>query len=318
MNYILNDEEQGILRQVMQVVAMMTGENWQCDQLSLLQVIGSEERNMILKCYPYFELAFLGKADILLEHFDVEIDEGVIEAARKVDIDKTRDLKRKLKKKEPDDVPRKLYISDLHFFHDGLNKQMDERGFAGYEEMNAHMIKQWNAKVKKRDEVYILGDFSISKGRSTNMILDQLAGKKYLVIGNHDERFLEDKEFDEKKFVWMKHYAEINDNGRKVILSHYPVFCYNGQYRKKEGYSFVYMLYGHVHDTYDEVLVDSFIKQTRQALRYSRYSNGLEPIPCNMINTFCMFSDYQQQTLDEWIGIDEERRSKMAAQGKDG
>ena len=31
-------------------------------------------------------------------------------------------------------------------------------------------------------------------------------------------------------------------------------------------------------------------------------------IPCNMINCFCMYSDYTPLTLDEWIACDERRR----------
>ena len=54
--------------------------------------------------------------------------------------------------------------------------------------MNAHMIRQWNDHVTKKDEVYILGDFAISRGRAADEILRQLNGKKYLIEGNHDRR----------------------------------------------------------------------------------------------------------------------------------
>ncbi|MBR1670849.1 MAG: hypothetical protein IJ695_09135 [Butyrivibrio sp.] len=40
------------------------------------------------------------------------------------------------------------YIADCHFFHEALNTRMDERGFAGAEEMNEYMIKRWNDKVR--------------------------------------------------------------------------------------------------------------------------------------------------------------------------
>ena len=46
----------------------------------------------------------------------------------------------------------------------------------------------------------------------------------------------------------------------------------------------------------------------------SRHSTEPEPIPCNMINCFCMFSDYQPMTLDEWIEIDGKRRKAMDAE----
>ncbi len=211
---------------------------------------------------------------------------------------------------------RLLYISDLHFYHHRLCQQMDRRGFSGYEEMNIHMIRQWNEKVRAKDDVYILGDFSVARGEATNIVLSQLKGKKHLIVGNHD-RYLSDKAFDRSFFCSVELYKEIRDNGRKVILSHYPIFCYNGQYsRDKSGKALTYMLYGHTHNTHDEVLIDRFITQTRQTSVSSRYGPEPEPIPCNMINCFCMFSGYQPMTLNEWIEIDQKRREERHETGK--
>ena len=211
-------------------------------------------------------------------------------------------------------APRTLYIADCHFYHGRLNTEMDWRGFSSVEEMNEHMIRQWNAKVTSKDTVYILGDFSLADGIQTSGILECLNGRKHLIIGNHDDRYLKDKHFEDRipLFRSRQHYAEIHDAGRTVILSHYPIFCYKGQYRSdKEGRPLTYMLYGHVHDTYDERLVNRFIMETRATTVASRYHPESEPIPCNMINCFCMFSDYQPMTLDEWIKIDRKRRERM-------
>lgn len=205
----------------------------------------------------------------------------------------------------------RYYISDMHFFHEALNTQMDNRGFATVEEMNTYMISQWNKKIKKKDEVFILGDFSYAKGEKTNEILRQLNGKLYLIQGNHDY-FVKDKKFDSSRFEWILPYAEIHDNGRKVILSHYPVFCYNGQYRLlKSGEPRTYMLYGHVHDTQDQQLVLQFQQITRNTLHNERY------IPCNMLNCFCMYSDYQPLSLDEWIEFHRKREEgELVTEGK--
>lgn len=205
----------------------------------------------------------------------------------------------------------RYYISDLHFFHSNLNDRMDKRGFASGEAMNEHMIRQWNDRVHKNDEVVILGDLSVGKAEETNEIIQRLKGKLYLITGNHD-RFLQKKEFDASRFVWIKLYGEIHDNNRRVILSHYPVFCYNGQYlRDKKGNPRTYMLYGHVHNTYDEFLINQFIQRTRSSVRKVRGREEPVAIPCNMINCFCMFSDYVPLTLDEWIELDKKRRSLM-------
>lgn len=80
----------------------------------------------------------------------------------------------------------RFYISDLHFFHSNLNDGMDRRGFASGEAMNEYMIRQWNDRVRKNDEVVILGDLSVGKAEQTNEIVSRLKGKLYMVSGNHD------------------------------------------------------------------------------------------------------------------------------------
>jgi len=205
----------------------------------------------------------------------------------------------------------RFYISDLHFYHESLLTKMDKRGFASCEEMHEYIIEKWNAKVRPQDEVVILGDVSMERGKATMDILNRLNGKLHLIVGNHDT-YLNDRRFDESRFEWIKPYAELYDNKKKVILSHYPIFCYNGQYRKdKEGNPKTYMLYGHVHDTHDEVLVNRFIQQTKEVLIQGPGDGEPREIPCQMINCFCMFSDYTPLTLEEWIEVDKRRREKM-------
>ena len=111
-----------------------------------------------------------------------------------------------------------------------------------------------------------------------------------------------------RSLEWIKPSAEINDNrakNRTVPLPGIPCY-YNGQYRKRKDAPFVYMLYGHVHNTHDEYLVDSFIKQTRSSSVMLAHATEPASVPCQMINCFCMFSDYIPLTLDEWIINDSE------------
>lgn len=212
----------------------------------------------------------------------------------------------------------RYYISDCHFFHGAMNEKMDRRGFSDTEEMNRVMIERWNSRVRKNDEVVILGDLSWGGATETALLLRELKGKKFLLEGNHD-RFLSTSTFDrDLYFGWIAPYREMNDDGRKVILCHYPVFCYNGQYRLREnGDAKAYMLYGHVHDTMDERLVNSFINRTRLT-EVEDYSGQSRAIPCNMINCFCMFSDYVPLTLDEWIENDRIRREKLTGEEEKG
>ena len=273
----------------------------------------------------------------------------------------------------------RYYIADLHFYHENLNQHMDCRGFRNAEAMNEYMIARWNSRVRNNDEVVILGDFSISpNGSEVNRILERLQGKKFLIRGNH-ERYLESRKFDPGHFGWIEDYKELRDNKRKVVLSHYPIMCYNGQYRvhdsggkvgtqsvpfspnAKGGFASVpfspnakggfasepfspnalrsvsptdgrndersvspayagttpvtYMLYGHVHNTFDEWLINEYQNMVHASKTITRDSNEAVPIPCRMINCFCMFSDYVPLTLDEWIRVDEARRSVLNGAG---
>lgn len=198
----------------------------------------------------------------------------------------------------------RYYISDLHFFHRALNTKMDVRGFEDVDAMNEFMIQQWNKKVKKRDEVVVLGDFSWGNARETAEIVERLNGKIFLIRGNHDH-FLDDKSFDRSVFGWIKDYAELNDNRRKVVLSHYPIAFYNGQYRRDEnGNPKTFMLHGHIHATQDQIFLDHF--KAYMAKQVHRSIGGeLELVPCQIINCFCVFSNYEPLSLDEWIELEQ-------------
>ncbi len=206
----------------------------------------------------------------------------------------------------------RYYIADTHFFHEALNTRMDCRGFENGAAMNDYMLARWNGKVRRNDEVVILGDFSWGTVDETNALLDRLNGRLYFIRGNHD-KICKDKDFHARRFVSIKTYDEMKDNKRKVVLCHYPIMCYNGQYRMDpDGNPKTYMLYGHVHDTADQRLIEQFQEITRRSVRQA--SDGtVSRIPSNLINCFCMYSDYTPLTLDEWILCDRERRKSSDA-----
>lgn len=55
--------------------------------------------------------------------------------------------------------------------------------------------------------------------------------------------------------------------------------------------------------------LDAYQDYVRQQ-KHPRISDGqLENVPCQLINCFCMYSDYVPMTLDEWIEIDKQRRN---------
>jgi hypothetical protein len=97
-------------------------------------------------------------------------------------------------------------------------------------------------------------------------------------------------------FKWIKDKAELNDNGRKVICSHYPEIFYNGQYRG------AYMLYGHIHNTQDAQLLEELLKVAKGYTYRDKNGNDAH-IPFNLINCFCVYSNYIPLSLDEWVTL---------------
>lgn len=81
----------------------------------------------------------------------------------------------------------KWFISDTHFFHENIIRFCN-RPFASADEMNAAIVKNWNAVVAPQDFVYHLGDVFI-KGteKARAELVHALNGRKRLIVGNHDD-----------------------------------------------------------------------------------------------------------------------------------
>ena len=202
------------------------------------------------------------------------------------------------------------YIADCHFFHGALNSKMDKRGFESVEAMNEYMIRKWNDKVTNADTVVILGDLSLGNVDETNELIHRLKGKLCLIKGNHD-KFVDKPGFDKDRFLWIDNYREITDSQKKVVCCHYPIPFYEGQYRKRHnGDPKTFMLYGHVHETRDERLMQQIITMIKDTpyIPIGGDIDHMSTIPCNMINCFCKRSDYTPLTLSEWIRLQETGR----------
>ena len=182
------------------------------------------------------------------------------------------------------------YISDLHLGH--LNViRLDGRPFESLEEMEVEIMRRWNERVTPQDTVYIIGDFCWQTSNAWIDILKQLKGRKVLIRGNHDPKRIDGKLA--KMFDDVKDYKEINDNGRRVCMSHFPNMFYNKSYHAN-----TYMLCGHVHTT----LENEWLEKWRSELRKQRVLDGGGNYG-NIINVGCMmpYMNYTPRTLDELI-----------------
>lgn len=181
-----------------------------------------------------------------------------------------------------------FYIADLHFGHANIIKY-DNRPFRTVTGMNEALIENWNNAVSKNDTVYILGDLCWDKESKWPSLLARLNGNKVLIRGNHDPKHM--KAETRKYFQDVKDYKEIDDNGRKVILSHYAMPFHKDDYNER-----TWMLYEHVHATQEYWYLNNLRKMIKD-----NYIPNFGFRPCgNFINVGCMMPwiDYVPRTLD--------------------
>ena len=180
------------------------------------------------------------------------------------------------------------YIADMHFDHADIIPY-DNRPFDDVEEMNQKMISNWNAVVGHEDLTWILGDFCAGSTRRWAEILEQLNGRKALILGNHDSREAAEAVRGLGLFEDIAEYREIMDGDRHVVLCHYPVMAFHDHY-----FGWLH-LYGHVHMSYDWNI-------TRNAKRLMQNLYVRKDV-MRMANTGAMlpYMDYTPRTLDELL-----------------
>lgn len=178
------------------------------------------------------------------------------------------------------------FIADTHFGHKNA-LAFDNRPFDTIEDHDAALIGNWNKAVSPDDEVYLLGDVSWHNATKTIEIIKQLPGVLHLIIGNHDNKLLKNREF-RSLFAEITHYKEITfDDGKGIVLCHYPIPCFNHHY-----YGW-YHLYGHVHNSFEWNMME----------RCKYEMENLYDKPCNMYNvgTMIQYINYTPRTLQEII-----------------
>lgn len=165
---------------------------------------------------------------------------------------------------------RTLMTADLHLGHQNIREYCPGRSVLGgsVEEMNAELIKRWNATVRPWDVVYVLGDVCMGKIADTLGFVQQLNGHKHLITGNHDRCSELYTRSLEKRLTWTTKYIaagfesivdgqmtfRFNYHGVpvEVVMCHFP---YEGDSTGEERYEAArpedhgqILLHGHVHD----------------------------------------------------------------------
>ena len=118
-----------------------------------------------------------------------------------------------------------FFTADTHFGdHRTINIQ--RRPFASVLEMDEALVANWNGVVGPDDEVWHLGDVA-RRPDDIAGLLDRLNGRKHLLRGNNDP----DAVLAAPGWASTGDYAEIELEGRRLVMCHYPFRSWNGQHR---------------------------------------------------------------------------------------
>ena len=149
------------------------------------------------------------------------------------------------------------FYSDPHFGHGNMAVK---RGFSHSDEMNEHIISEWNKVVGKRDVTYILGDITMEKS-SFYPLLNRLNGLKKVILGNHDEpQHITELLKYVNSVCGMTKYKD-KASGKSAFLTHCPIHPTELDYRVS------FNIHGHVHE--NTLTDDRYINVSAEALDYS-------------------------------------------------
>ena len=162
-----------------------------------------------------------------------------------------------------------FFTADQHWGHKNIIKYCN-RPFESVEEMDAEMIRRWNAVVEPGDTVYHLGDFTMEGYAYAKEIFAQLDGRVRILSlpWHHDKRWLQkaitapphtqDKSYvHSQTFVRLLPPIEVIEVSRhggavpmgerplKITLGHYPMMSWEASYHG------AYHLHGHSHGAWN-------------------------------------------------------------------
>ena len=125
------------------------------------------------------------------------------------------------------------------------NRTLRVLEFNTVREMDRTIISNWNNKVNKEDDIYVLGDFFMGCLEDIEPILSRLKGKIHLIRGNHDQnnriRIFKEYGIDIQDIAYLKY------KGKFFILCHFPMTDEEFKEMITSNHSETIFLYGHVH-----------------------------------------------------------------------
>ena len=153
-----------------------------------------------------------------------------------------------------------FFVADTHYQHSNIVRGCSNwedtsecRNFDSLEEHDQVLVDNINRKVREKDTLYHLGDFSFAGRDNIYRFRKRIQCKNiHLLLGNHDIHIqknipLKTNGRDVKAqelFSTVKVYDEIRLAGKDFVLFHYPIYSHHN--KKNTERSSIH-LFGHVH-----------------------------------------------------------------------
>ena len=150
------------------------------------------------------------------------------------------------------------FISDTHFSHTNIIRYTG-RPFESFDEMNEHLIFNWNALVKQDDTIFFLGDFGLGSTEYLATLCSRLNGNKICIRGNHDGLPAKMRKIG---FLFVLESAFIKIGRHKVELVHVPSAPAPPHFQ----------LHGHVHEKRSNKLVGTQLNLSVEVWDYKPVS----------------------------------------------
>lgn len=133
----------------------------------------------------------------------------------------------------------KWFTADTHFGHDSIINYTN-RPFKNSNVMTNVLTENINSMVAPDDDLYILGDFSLTHNDKTlRRYVNNLNGYKHLILGNHDH--FRATAYVNMGFETVHTTLELDDGMNCYMLTHDPAVACGERYKHHR------WLCGHVH-----------------------------------------------------------------------
>lgn len=148
--------------------------------------------------------------------------------------------------RKDENIKKIWFTADLHLMHENVLKYTN-RNFSSIKEHDDYIINSINERVGKKDELYILGDVSVTNKKRTENLLHKINGNKYLILGNHDGSIKNSTLFESIDQIKVFSFKSPSYNV-SIFLCHYPLVTWSG---KPNGRMH---LHGHTHGRFDNTI----------------------------------------------------------------